>query len=734
MKIFPLVLAGISADRNAGRIPNTMVSNSPMNYEDTDAEKQTWDQADGSIGDTNNLREKGYLKTGFWCDQRELDDTLTVDSTDFLLGTGKYAKPPAEPEGGLLGRKNDTPAMGGGKDLADRIIGGENAKEHAWSFIAYFYGCGATLIAKNWAVTAAHCCTIPAWYFKDKDLCFGRDYKNKANANTHEVTLEQCAGIAEIIQHPDYDRTYTVMNDICLLKLSSTVQYNDHVQPACMPNSHDGLSDDLVLTDDDKLDLETYPIDEETGKQKQKIECFVAGWGYRQENKWTSLPDILQDAQVQLFYNETCEAAYEEDGVQYYVRDAMSCLGHEEGGIDACQGDSGGPLICIEETDRTQFWTDPTTGTYAPHYNPVLRGVVSWGEGCARKGKPGVYARVSKYTEWIHQTIQDHAVEGSPKGCAKVTDYYKINDNVNLLCGHDSCDVICKDPSHKPNHDTLKCVVTGTRGKWDPKNQKGEIECAANAGHFTDCGVISNTFIVEDQDKLDIQCSGTSCKLSSKPGKSCEPSQSVIKCQTNRGFLYNYPKIRCEPTGSTTKCGPIFQKFPQLEREGYAVSCRGSTCEIKNPRAASVSPSQVKCMRQQWEVPSFDGDVEDVVFVALSFDALVQEQLCTTNDGTVHSLNSHMMANFYQPHEMESSLLNFAPVFRPKPTCVQKKTAVCTYMCPKVTGGVAKSGRPMKCHASKGWLPKSGKIWCHHIYSKDGSYDLARESKSAAGL
>jgi hypothetical protein len=53
-------------------------------------------------------------------------------------------------------------------------------------------------------------------------------------------------------------------------------------------------------------------------------------------------------------------------------------------------------------------------------------------------------------------------------------------------------------------------VVTGTRGKWDPKNQKGEIECAANAGHFTDCGVISNTFIVEDQDKLDIQCSGTS--------------------------------------------------------------------------------------------------------------------------------------------------------------------------------------------------------------------------------
>ena len=98
----------------------------------------------------------------------------------------------------------------------------------------------------------------------------------------------------------------------------------------------------------------------------------------------TSLPDILQDAQVHLFYNETCEAAYTETDkntgkvTEYYNRDAMSCFGHDEGGIDACQGDSGGPLICLEESD-----------TIENHINPVLRGVVSWGEGCARQGKPG---------------------------------------------------------------------------------------------------------------------------------------------------------------------------------------------------------------------------------------------------------------------------------------------------------------------------------------------------------
>ena len=44
-------------------------------------------------------------------------------------------------------------------------------------------------------------------------------------------------------------RTVTVMNDICLLKLSADVEYNSHVQPACLPRSGDSLSDDLVLSE-----------------------------------------------------------------------------------------------------------------------------------------------------------------------------------------------------------------------------------------------------------------------------------------------------------------------------------------------------------------------------------------------------------------------------------------------------------------------------------------------------
>lgn len=52
------------------------------------------------------------------------------------------------------------------------------------------------------------------------------------------------------------------------------------------------------------------------------------------------------------------------------------------------QGDSGGALVC----------------------NDKVAGVVSWGNGCARNGFPGVYTDVSAHRAWMEAVINSGSV------------------------------------------------------------------------------------------------------------------------------------------------------------------------------------------------------------------------------------------------------------------------------------------------------------------------------------
>lgn len=136
-----------------------------------------------------------------------------------------------------------------------------------------------------------------------------------------------------------------------------------------------GQGDDIaVLTVRGSLPYQPVEI---AGRNDDKLyssgtKATVLGWGRIADGGARS--DYLRSAEVPLITDKSCTSSYGN-----YDPKKMVCAGYEKGGIDACQGDSGGPLVVGD----------------------TLIGIVSWGEGCAKAGKPGVYTRVSEYADDI---------------------------------------------------------------------------------------------------------------------------------------------------------------------------------------------------------------------------------------------------------------------------------------------------------------------------------------------
>ena len=76
-------------------------------------------------------------------------------------------------------------------------------------------------------------------------------------------------------------------------------------------------------------------------------------------------------------------------GSSLKITDQMLCAGVEGQILSGCHGDSGGPYVCQN-----------SNGSW------VLQGAVSWGSPrCSAKERFTVFARVSKFRNWIDQLM-----------------------------------------------------------------------------------------------------------------------------------------------------------------------------------------------------------------------------------------------------------------------------------------------------------------------------------------
>ncbi|KAH8248922.1 hypothetical protein KR032_004314 [Drosophila birchii] len=240
-----------------------------------------------------------------------------------------------------------------GTPNVNRIVGGQQVRSNKYPWTAQLVKgrhyprlfCGGSLINDRYVLTAAHC------VHGNRDQITIRLLQIDRSSRDPGIVRK----VVKTTIHPNYDPN-RIVNDVALLKLESPVPLTGNMRPVCLPEANHNFD----------------------GKT-----AVVAGWGLIKEGGVTS--NYLQEVNVPVISNQQCRQTRYKDK----IAEVMLCAGLvQQGGKDACQGDSGGPLIVNE-------------GRYK------LAGVVSFGYGCAQKNAPGVYARVSKFLDWIEKNTAD---------------------------------------------------------------------------------------------------------------------------------------------------------------------------------------------------------------------------------------------------------------------------------------------------------------------------------------
>jgi trypsin len=176
----------------------------------------------------------------------------------------------------------------------EKIVGGvEVSPKFKYPYMVYAFGCGASLVAPNILLSAAHCGQLGA-------VQIGRHNLNNATENYEAFSVVESA------VHPQFN-PQTLDYDYQMVRLSGVSSFTP-------------------------VELDRGDISLDAGK-----DVVVMGWGTTASGGFTS--KSLLEVEVDLWSASSCKSAYSESG----ITERMVCAARI--GKDSCQGDSGGPII-----------------------------------------------------------------------------------------------------------------------------------------------------------------------------------------------------------------------------------------------------------------------------------------------------------------------------------------------------------------------------------------------------